>query len=82
MENDKEKFKTELKLRIYNWVLKLIKIIDELPKDNSSKIIANQLIRSCTSVGAYYIEAQSASSKKDFTNFLHHSLKSANESRR
>ena len=82
MENDKEKFKTELKLRIYNWVLKLIKIIDELPKDNSSKIIANQLIRSGTSVGANYIEAQSASSKKDFTNFLHHSLKSANESRR
>ncbi|MEK9147328.1 MAG: four helix bundle protein [Patescibacteria group bacterium] len=81
MKNDKEKFKTEFKRRIYVWTLKLIKIIDQLPKDNSSQIIAKQLLRSATSIGANYIEAQAASSKKDFTNFLHHSLKSANESK-
>ncbi len=81
MENDKEKFKTEFKKRIYNWILKLVRIVDRLPKDNSSKIISSQLIRSGTSVGANYIEAQAASSKKDFVNFLHHSLKSANESK-
>lgn len=80
MKNDKEKFKTEFKGRIYNWILKLIGIMDRLPQDNSSKIISTQLIRSSTSVGANYIEAQAASSKKDFINFLHHSLKSANES--
>lgn len=43
--------------------------------------MANQVIRSGTSVGANYIEAQCASSKKDFINFLHHSLKPANESK-
>ena len=81
MENDKEKFKTEFKKRIYNWILKLIRLMDRLPRDNSSKIIGAQLIRSGTSIGANYIEAQAASSRKDFVNFLHHSLKSANESK-
>ena len=40
-----------------------------------------QFIRSGTSVLANYIEAQSASSKKDFINFFTHALKSANESK-
>jgi len=81
MKNDKEKFKTEFKKRIYFWILKLINFIDSLSKDASSQIIGKQLLRSGTSVGANYIEAQAGSSKKDFTNFLHHSLKSANESK-
>ena len=38
-------------------------------------------MRSGTSIGANYIEAIAASSKKDFTNFLSHALKSANESK-
>lgn len=42
--------------------------------------MGKQLLRSGTSVLANYIEAGSASSKKDFINFFTHSLKSANES--
>ena len=42
---------------------------------------AKQLIRSGTSVSANIIEAQSASSKKDYINFYTHALKSANESK-
>ena len=78
---NKEKLKAEIKKRIYNWILKLIKFINSLPKNTSSQIIAKQLLRSGTSIGANYIEAQAASSKKDFINFIHHSLKSANESK-
>ncbi|PIW75820.1 MAG: four helix bundle protein, partial [Candidatus Portnoybacteria bacterium CG_4_8_14_3_um_filter_40_10] len=37
--------------------------------------------RSGTSILANYIEANSASSKKDFINFFTHSLKSSNESK-
>ena len=33
------------------------------------------------SIGANYVEAQASSSKKDFINFFHYSLKSANESK-
>ena len=81
MEGDKTKFKNDFKLRIYNWTLNLIKTIDSLSNDNSSKIIALQVLRSATSVGANYIEGQAASSSKDFVNFLHYSLKSANETK-
>jgi len=71
----------EIKIRIYNWILKLIKLLKTLPNDPCTRIIIEQLLRSGTSIGANYIEAQAASSKKDFTNFIHHSLKSANESK-
>jgi len=81
MENDNVKFKNEFKKRLYNWVLRLIKFIDKLPKDSVSNVLGKQLLRSGTSILANYIEANSSSSKKDFINFFTHSLKSANESK-
>lgn len=81
MENDSLKFKIEFKKRLYQWVLRLIKFIDNLPKDSVCRVLGNQLLRSGTSILANYIEAGSASSKKDFINFFTHSLKSANESK-
>ena len=81
MENDKSKFKNEFKKRLYQWVLRLIKFIDKLPKDSVCNILGKQLLRSGTSILANYVEANSASSKKDFINFFTHSLKSANESK-
>ena len=59
----------------------MIEFIDKLSNDNVSKRIGDQLLRSGTSILGNYIEGQSASSKKDFTNFFNHSLKSANESK-
>lgn len=81
MKNDSAKFKMEFKKRIYNWVLRLIKFIDKLPGDSVCQVMGKQLLRSGTSALANYIEANSASSKKDFINFFTHSLKSANESK-
>ena len=81
MENDNVKFKNEFKRRVYNWVLRLIGFIDKLPKDSTCAVMGKQLLRSGTSVLANYIEANSASSKKDFINFFTHALKSANESK-
>ena len=80
-ENDNAKFKSEFKKRLYAWVLRLIKFIDKLPKDNVCSVMGKQLLRSGTSVLANYVEANSASSRKDFINFFTHSLKSANESK-
>src|SRR3989344_7625623 len=76
-----ENFKTVFKNRLYSSTIKLIKLLDKLPKDPVTRIFIDQLIRSHTSILANYIEAQAASSRKDFTNFIHHSLKSANESK-
>lgn len=81
MKNEKEKFKAELKLRIYKWIIILVNFLDTLPKDTISQKIVDQLFRSGGSIGANYIEAQASSSKKDFINFFHHSLKSSNESK-
>ena len=81
MENDKSKFKIDFKKRLYQWTLRLVKFISSLPKSATNEVISKQLLRSGTSVIANYIEATSASSRKDFTNFFTHSLKSANESK-
>ncbi len=81
MQNDNVKFKNEFKKRLYNWALRLIKFIDKLPKDSVCNVMGKQLLRSGTSILANYIEANSASSKKDFINFFTYAFKSANESK-
>ena len=81
MQKDKHEAKTEFKRRLYAFTLRLIEFIDRLPSDNASRRIGDQLLRSGTSVIANYVEAQAASSRKDFANFFNHSLKSANESK-
>ena len=81
MQNDKEKIKKEFKKRLYSFTLKLIEFLDHLPKDNVSRRLGDQLLRSGTSIIGNYIEGQAASSKKDFTNYFNTSLKSANESK-
>ncbi len=81
MENDNVKFKNEFKKRLYSWVLRLIGFIDKLPKDSTCVVMGKQLLRSGTSVLSNYVEANSASSKKDFINFFTYALKSANESK-
>jgi len=81
VQNDNEKFKKIFRQRLYAWAVRLVKFIDSLPKDLVSGVMMKQLLRSGTSILANYIEANSASSKKDFTNFFTHALKSANESK-
>jgi len=78
---EREQFKEEFKKRIKQFILNLIQFIDSLPNDRTCRIIGHQLLRSGTSIGANYFEAKAASSKRDFTNFFNHSLKSANESK-
>lgn len=79
MTNDN--YKQEFNKRIYKYALDVIKFVEKLPKDTASQVLAKQLMRSGTSVSANIIEAQSASSKKDYINFYTHALKSANESK-
>ncbi len=81
MQNDKSKFKDEFKRRIYSFALEIIKFIDDLPEKKTCEIIGNQLLRSATSIGANVVEANAASSKRDYTNFFNHALKSANETK-
>ncbi len=79
--NIKNNQREEFKRRLYNFVLRLIRFVSTLPKDQITRVLNDQLIRSSTSVLGNYIEATASSSRKDYTNFFHHSLKSANESK-
>ncbi|OGK15551.1 hypothetical protein A2774_06030 [Candidatus Roizmanbacteria bacterium RIFCSPHIGHO2_01_FULL_39_12c] len=82
MKRSNKEFSDNLKRRIYYFIIKLVKFTYSLPKNDRLCVIAtDQLIRSGTSMGANYVEAIAGSSKKDFTNFLTHCLKSANESK-
>ncbi len=81
MENENRKFKIEFKKRLYNFVLRLVRFISKLSRSSVNDVLGKQLLRSGTSILANYVEADSASSRKDFINFFSHSLKSANESK-
>jgi len=79
MQNLNSKFKTDLLGRSYKFGLEVIKLTDKLPQKRSSWVIADQLIRSSTSVGANLVEAKASSSRLEFKKFYEISLKSANE---
>lgn len=59
-------------------ILEFVRIIK---KDDNNKIIINQLIRSSTSIGANYMEADAAESVKDFIHKMSISKKEAKESK-
>ena len=78
MEN--KEYKQILIRRAYNFSLGTMNFVDSFTtRTFSIQVISRQLIRSATSIGANIVEAQGSSSGKDFVNFLHHALKSANE---
>ena len=80
MQNSNQKFKTDLIGRCYKFGLAVIKLTDSLPNKRSAWVIADQVIRSATSVGANLVEARASSSRLEFKKFYEISLKSANES--
>jgi len=59
----------------------VIKFCMTLKVNDFTKPLINQLIRSATSIGANYMEANQASSKKDFKNKIRISQKESNESK-
>ena len=77
MNNNKE----QLKYRTYKFSIEIIKFTSTLPNKRVYWIITDQLIRAATSIGANIIEAQAASSKRDFIKYYEISLKSANETK-
>ncbi|MEK7645994.1 MAG: four helix bundle protein [Patescibacteria group bacterium] len=66
--------------RVSKYSLDVVKFYSGLDKNPQVQVLGKQLLRSGTSVGANIFEARAASSKRDFINFYHHALKSANES--
>ncbi len=61
----------DLEERTMRFSENMIELVKEIKIDEINKSIINQLVRSATSVGANYCEANGASSKKDFRNKIH-----------
>ena len=61
----------DLKERTAKFGEDIIKYCKSIKQDTITKSIISQLIRSGTSVGANYMEANGASSKKDFRNKIY-----------
>jgi len=58
----------DLEERTANFGESVIKFCRGLKQDAVSKPVISQLVRSATSIGANYMEANAASSRKDFRN--------------
>lgn len=81
LKTETQNEKTDLKIRCYYFSIKIIKFLHSLPEKRVYWVIADQLMRSATSIGANIVEAKSSSSRKDFIKFYEIALKSANESK-
>src|SRR5208337_5457635 len=60
----------EFKKRTKAFAVRVINLVDRLPNSRAANIIANQLVRSGTSVGANYRAACRAKSRADFISKL------------
>src|SRR5512136_2726273 len=69
-----------LQIRTKQFALQVIKFCDELPKDETTRILTRQLLRSATAVGANYRAACLAKSKPAFISKLGDVLEEADES--
>ena len=70
----------ELSGRLFEFGVEAIKFSRKLPESPEYKVIRYQLIKSSTSSGANYEEAQAGSSRADFTNKIRISLREMRES--
>jgi four helix bundle protein len=68
-----------LQLRLVGFAVNIYQHIQGKKNDPILAVIADQLLRSSTSIGANYSEAQAASSFRDFHNKVRIALKELNE---
>jgi four helix bundle protein len=72
--------KTELEGRTLEFSLGIISFVAGFPKSSTGLVIGRQLLKSATSIGANYREANRAESKSDFIHKVGIAEKEASES--
>jgi four helix bundle protein len=66
MKSENGRIKGDLKERTKEFALNIIGLYSQLPKRREAQVLGDQLLRSGTSVGAHFREAQRAKSNPDF----------------
>ena len=73
-------FRDVMEERMTKYAIDVFKLLRTLPYDISVKVIAQQLGKSASSIGANYHESNRSESRGDFIHKISISLKEANES--
>ncbi len=71
--------KSDLRKRTKRFALEIIQLYGRLPKTTEAQVLGKQLLRSGTSIGAHYYEAQWAKSNADFISKIEGGLQEAEE---
>ncbi|MEK7676256.1 MAG: four helix bundle protein [Verrucomicrobiota bacterium] len=82
MKNEEGRMKNgevDLGLRTKTFARRIIRLYAALPKETAAQILGKQVLRSGTSVGANYREANRARSKAEFMSKIGDCLKEADE---
>lgn len=74
-----EKKKQDLKVRLKEYALRIIRLYESFPKHGAVHVITHQLLRSGTSPGSQYREACRAKSDADFISKIEGSLQELDE---
>ena len=72
---------TDIQKRTFDFAVRIVNLVDKLPRTLAAMEIGKQLLRSGTSVGANVQEADAAESRSDFIHKMSITLKEARESR-
>jgi len=67
--------------RTFRFGVRIVKVVNRLPRTTAGFALGNQVIRSGTAVGANVEEADAAESKRDFVHKMKIALKEAQETR-
>ena len=74
-----EKKENNIKQKTFNFAVRIINLYKYLVNEKREYVISKQILRSGTSIGANYREADNAESKKDFVHKLAISQKETDE---
>ena len=81
LDGGEKKTGDDIAERLLDFAVRVIKLVNALPKTIVGRHIAGQLVRSGTSCGSNYEEARGAESRADFIHKLGIALKEIKESR-
>jgi len=70
----------DLRERLLEYAVRIIKVVESMPRTMAGRRVADELLRSGTCVGAHYEEARGAESRVDFVHKLQVGLKELRES--
>src|SRR5436190_19653186 len=69
----------DLRIRTRDFALKIINLYSSVPKTSEARVVGKQFLRSGTSVGAHYREAQRAKSDANFISKIEGGLQELDE---